>query len=92
MNHETLILESDRYNPAAIELYQTLGQVTLLDCAVEQFQKTLDINSNNLGALAGMAEVLFYKNEKVSAKEYYNKASQISSQYKPLLKLKKKMN
>lgn len=62
------------------------------DCAVEQFQKTLDINSNNLGALAGMAEVLFYKNEKVSAKEYYNKASQISSQYKPLLKLKKKMN
>ncbi|MCH2532905.1 MAG: tetratricopeptide repeat protein [Bdellovibrionales bacterium] len=62
------------------------------DCAVEQFQKALDINANNLGALAGMAEVLFYKNEKVSAKEYYNKANKISSQYKPLLKLKKKMN
>lgn len=63
-----------------------------LGCAVDQFQKAIDINSNHLGALAGMSEVLFYKNEKVSAKEYYNKAVKISSQYKPLLKLAKKMN
>lgn len=62
------------------------------NCATDQFQKALDINSNHLGALAGMSEVMYYKNQKVSAKEYFNKASNVSSNYKPLLKLAKKMN